>query len=68
MTPDDREAAAFSRAIELARTGHYSGWRAVDTALRQFRPEIAMALAGTEARTRIDILCRKHWNTGRKAG
>jgi hypothetical protein len=60
---DQASADAFGRAIELAASGHYSGWQAIETALRQFRPAIRGALAAAEAQKQIDGICRKHWRT-----
>jgi hypothetical protein len=60
---DQASTDAFGRAIELAATGHYSGWRAIETALRQFRPAIRGALSAVEAQKLIDGICREHWRT-----
>ena len=47
--------------MELAMTGHYSGWRAIEVTLRQFRPSIRTALAGHEAQSLVDRVCRDCW-------
>jgi hypothetical protein len=61
MDRNQRIAATFHRAFELAQTGQYPGWRAVETALRAKYPEIRTALAPTGDKVLIDDVCRQHY-------
>jgi len=61
MDKRQRTASAFNRAFELAGTGQFSGWRAIETHLRPTVPEIRDALAPTQDKNIIDEICRQHY-------
>ena len=57
MDIDDRIAIAFVRAVELAQTGQYTGWKAIEKVLITKYPDARTALSGVHAKREIDAIC-----------
>lgn len=67
MRKEQRAAAAFLKAADMARSGQYPGWRAIETAMRASNPDIRSALAATQDKNLIDDMCRQHYREGSDA-
>lgn len=62
MTKDRRAAQAFVKAIDLAHSGDYSDWDAIEKALSASHPEIRQVLLLSRNRLLVDDICKSHWN------